>query len=417
MRHEKRYQDVLELIDNGISVFTTLNVQHLESLKDTVRQITDVTVHETVPDSIVDRADEIELVDISPQDLLVRLSEGKVYIEEKARAAMTNFFSTGNLIALRELALRIAAQRVDDQLTGAMRHKGVEGPWKAGERLMVAVGPSPYSEQLIRWTRRIASTMNAPWIAVYVQRTGQLAETIDPLLKKNIILAQELGAELVTTTDDDVSRALLRIARQRNVTQIVIGKSMTRPLFDLFHGGSLVNRLIHNSGGIDIYVVQSDKAPERQVPKEIPYSFQFSHMQHYIISAGIITAVTLACLFSNRYIDYRSVGMVLLFAVLLLAIFVKRGPVIVAATFGAFLWDFLFIPPQFTLSVSSLTDTLMLSMYFFIAIIGGSLTSGSVVINSPSRDANGTPHFFIHIQVYLPGQQPLMKWSGLLPRK
>lgn len=258
MRHAKRYQDVLELLENGINVLTTLNVQHVESLVDSVRQITGITVRETVPDSVLDMADEIELVDLPPDDLLARLKEGKVYTEERSEAAVEHFFQKGNLTALREIALRTTADRVDLQLKDYMQENRISGPWKTKERLMVAVGPSPYSEQLIRWTRRIAATMEAPWIAVYVQASRPLSEIAEKRLKKNIALAQELGATLVTTADDDIARALIRAARQNNATQIVIGKSMTNPILDLVHGGSLVNKLIRESGAIDIYVVKSD---------------------------------------------------------------------------------------------------------------------------------------------------------------
>jgi two-component system sensor histidine kinase KdpD len=372
MRHSKRYMDVLELLDNGISVLTTLNVQHLESLKDVIKQITGITIHETVPDVVVDRADDIELVDLSPQDLLIRLSEGKVYIQENAERAAVNFFSATNLTALREIALRTAAERVDNQLTENMHLKGVEGPWRTGERLMVAIGPSPYSEKLIRWTRRIASSMNASWLAVNVQKLVPGSTIENALLTKNVSLAQELGAELVTVTDENIAKALIRVARLRNVTQIVVGKSMNHPVSDILKGGSLVDRLIKMSGDIDIYVVQGYKSP--QFPKK-DYKLDFSSPEHYWIASGITAFVALVCFLAGNVIDYRSVGMFLLFTVLVLAGFVSRGPVLLAATLSAFLWNFFFIPPRYTFSIAHLTDTMMLAMYFLIAIIGGGLTS------------------------------------------
>jgi two-component system sensor histidine kinase KdpD len=372
MRHAKRYQDVLELLDNGISVLTTLNVQHLESQKDVINQITGITIHETVPDVVIDRADDIELVDLSPQDLLIRLSEGKVYIAENAKRAVVNFFTTTNLTALREIALRTAAERVDNQLTKDMHLKGAEGPWRTGERLMVAVGPSPYSEKLIRWTRRIASSMNAPWLAVNVQKLIPGSTSENALLTKNISLAQELGAELVTVTDEDIAKALIRVARLRNVTQIVVGKSMNHPVSDLLKGGSLVDKLIKMSGDIDIYVVQGYKSP--QFPGK-DYKINFSSPQHYWIASGVTAFVALICFLAGNIIDYRSVGMFLLFTVLVLAGFVSRGPVLLAAALGAFMWNFFFIPPRYTFTIAHLTDAMMLAMYFLIAIIGGGLTS------------------------------------------
>ena len=377
MRHAKRYQDVLELVDNGINVYTTLNVQHVESLVDTVRQISGIEVKETVPDSILDAADEIELVDLPPDELIARLNEGKVYAPDRSTVAANNFFRKGNLTALREIALRKTAERVDSQLRDYMQENKINGPWKTVERLMVAVGPSPYSEQLIRWTRRISATMEASWVAVYVKTPRPLSDDSEKRLKKNIAIAEELGAELVATNDDDIAAALLRVAKQHNVTQIVIGKSMTSPLRDLIHGGSLVNRLIRESGGIDIYVVQSDmdappQAKRRRRP-EIPGAG--SSVRHYVISCCAVLGATVACYLSSRFIDYRSVGMFLLFIITVLSLFFGRGPLFAAALLSAISWDFLFIPPVFTFSILHPSDVMMVLLFFMVALASGILTS------------------------------------------
>ena len=376
MRHAKRFQDVLELIDGGINVYTTLNVQHVESLVDTVRQISGVTVRETVPDSVLDAADEIELVDLPPDELLARLKEGKVYAPDKSAAAVNNFFRKGNLTALREIALRKTAERVDLQLRDYMQEHSISGPWKTVERLMVGVGPSPYSEQLIRWTKRIAATMEAPWVAVYVKTQRPLSEEAEKRLKKNIALAEELGAELVTTSDDDVSRALLRTAKQNNVTQIVVGKSLTSRLRDLLHGGSLVSRLIRESGGIDIYVVQGDAggpAARRRRRFEVPGII--SPLRQYALSVCAVLGATVACYLASRYIDYRSVGMFLLFIISVLSLFFGRGPLFVAATLSAVSWDYLFIPPVMTFSIAHPSDVMMVLLFFMVALASGILTS------------------------------------------
>jgi two-component system sensor histidine kinase KdpD len=341
------------LLDNGINVLTTLNVQHVESLVDSVRQITGVTVRETVPDSVLDMADEIELVDLPPDDLLVRLKEGKVYTEERSEAAAEHFFQKGNLTALREIALRKTADRVNLQLKDYMQENRISGPWKTVERLMVAIGPSPYSEQLIRWTRRIAATMEAPWIAVCVQASRPLSQTAEKRLKKNIALAQELGATLVTTADDDIARALLRAARQNNATQIVIGKSKSNSILDLVHGGSLVNKLIRDSGAIDIYVVKSDAGgPPKKPFQNGVFSGIGSPMRDYIISCIAVCAATAVCFLASSYIDYRSVGMFFLFIISMLSLFTGRGPLFAAAALSAVFWDFFFIHPVFTFSIS-----------------------------------------------------------------
>ncbi|MCX6145140.1 MAG: sensor histidine kinase KdpD, partial [Ignavibacteriales bacterium] len=206
-RHTKRYLDVIELLDNGIDVYSTLNVQHLESRADTVAQITGAIVRETVPDSVFERADEVEVIDLPPDELLKRLAEGKVYSSERSQRAVQNFFRLGNLTALREMALRLGAERVDRQLRDYMQTERIRGPWKSGHRLVLGLTASPRAVQLIRWTRRIAFTMQANWIAVFVERSRPLSDTEKDQLAKNLALARELGAEIITTADEDVGAA------------------------------------------------------------------------------------------------------------------------------------------------------------------------------------------------------------------
>src|SRR6202043_235042 len=222
-RHPKRYQDVLDLLDAGINVYPTLNVQHVASRSDVVRQISGVTVSETVPDSIVDLADEIVLADLTPEQLRARLAEGKVYLGERAEWAAQNFFRESNLTALREMALRIVAEHVDRDLRDIMQEERIAGPWKSGDRLLVAVSASPYSERLIRYTRRLASSMEASWVVANIERPRQLSQEEQARLTRYLALARQLGAEVISTPGTDVAEALLRIAHQHNVTQIVIG--------------------------------------------------------------------------------------------------------------------------------------------------------------------------------------------------
>ncbi|MDB6022191.1 MAG: kdpD, partial [Pedosphaera sp.] len=257
-RHPKRYQDILELLDAGIDVYTSLNVQHVESRAQTVEEITGSTMHETVPDSVLDMA-EIELIDISPEDLLRRLDEGKVYLPDRAAVAMVNFFREGNLTALREMALRLAAERVGQDVRDYMQVMQIQGPWKTGHRLLVAVSPSPLSAQMVRWTRRLADSLDAQWTAVHVESSKALSEADQARLTKNLELARELGAEVIATADDDLVRGVLRVARQHNATQIVVGKPAHNDLRRFFGGGSLLRRLVAESGDIDIHVVRAEK--------------------------------------------------------------------------------------------------------------------------------------------------------------
>src|ERR1700746_3746684 len=225
-RHPKRYQGVLELLDAGIDVYTTLNVQHVASRSDVVRQITGVTVSEAVPDSVLDLADEIVLVDLTPEQLRERLAEGKVYLGERAAWAAQNFFKESNLTALREMALRLVAEHVDRSLRDIMSEQKIVGPWKSGDRLLVAVSASPYSERLIRYTRRLASSMEASWIVVNIEQPRALSQEEQTRLTRYLALARQLGAEVVTTAGADIGEAILRVARENNVTQIVIGKPL-----------------------------------------------------------------------------------------------------------------------------------------------------------------------------------------------
>ncbi len=372
-RHQKRYQDVFELLDHGINVYTTLNVQHVESLVDTVKQITGIAVHETVPDSVLDRADEIEVIDLPIDELLNRFEDGKVYAPERSQIAVQNFFRKGNLTALREIALRKTAERVGMDLQEYMQAHHIAGPWKTTQRLLVAVGGSPYSEQLIRWTRRLATMLEAPWIAVSVQTAQKPTEAEEKRLKQNIALARELGAELVTTVDVDIVAALVRVAREKNVTQIVVGKSRSNPFADLIRGGSLVNRLIAESGEIDVYVVHSEAISATSEKKP---AFRFrSTLQQYLFACGVVIVVSALCSIATAIIDYRAVGMFLLFTVTVLALFVGRGPILAAAGLSAVIWNFFFIPPLFTFYIHSFTDALLVGMYFIIALVGGVLTA------------------------------------------
>jgi two-component system, OmpR family, sensor histidine kinase KdpD len=369
-RHPKRWQDVVELIEAGLDVYTTLNVQHIDSRSDAVRQITGVPVHETVPDSVIDLADEIELIDLTPSALLDRLQEGKVYLGERAVTAQENFFKEAHLAALRELALRYTAERVDRQLRD-MRASGVRRViWRSGERLLVAVGASPFSTQLVRWTRRMSAALGAPWLAVHVESSRTLGPEEQLRLDKNLALARELGAEVVITHDEDAAAALVRLALEHNATQIVVGKPRGNRWWEFLRGGSLVDRLARLGGGIDIYMVPAEERAARR--------FRFEWAGHsrpteYAIAAGGVTAVTIVSWLIVGAFGYRSVGVLYLLAVIGLSLRVGRGPVLLAGLLGAAVWDYLFIPPQFTFVIGSFDDIML-----FVATIGVSLVAGQL---------------------------------------
>jgi two-component system sensor histidine kinase KdpD len=374
-RHPKRYQDVIELLDAGIDVYTTLNVQHIESRADAVRQITGATVHETVPDSVFELVDQIELIDLTPEALRERLQEGKVYLGERSVAAAAGFFKDTHLTALRELALRFVAERVEKRLRELRAASPIKTIWRSGERLLVAVGPSPSSLQLVRWTRRMAAAQGGSWIAVSVESTRALDADATRRLDQNLALARELGAEVVMTHDDDVAAALVRVALQNNATQIVVGKSRSPRWMDFFRGGSLVDRLIRGSGPIDIYVVPAERAAEKPTTWLRHLSKDNSPSQEYGEVCAALGVLTLVGWFIAPQVGYMTVGLVYLLAVIALSLRVGRGPIFAAGVLSALTWNFLFIPPLFTFVISKFEDGVMFFTYFVVALIAGQLTA------------------------------------------
>ena len=369
-RHTKRHQDVTELLDAGIDVYTTLNVQHLESRADTVAQITGALVRETVPDAIFENADSVELVDLPPDELLNRLAEGKVYTRERSQEAIRNYFRAGNLTALREMALRIVAERVDHQLRDMMRARHIPGPWKSGQRLLVGISASPNTVKLIRWARRTAYTMDASWVAVYVERSRPLSTAARERLAGHVKLARDLGAEIVTTADEDIVEGILRVAREQNVTQILVGKSAHRRPFT----SHLLDRLIERSGELDIYVVGGDDEPHGS-SRRIRLPEIRSGVTQYVIAGAVVLAASLALYPMTSALGYQTVSLILLLTVVLLPLKLGAGPVLLAAALSAILWNYLFIPPQFTFAIGLLQDVLMFFLYFCVAAVTGVLTA------------------------------------------
>lgn len=374
-RHNKRYQDVQELLENGINVFTTLNVQHLESRTDTVAQITGVIIRETLPDFIFENSDDIELVDITPDELLQRLSDGKVYTPERSKEAISNFFRKGNITALREMSLRIVADRVDNQLHDYMQDKRIRGPWKSGLHFLVAIGVSPSSAGLLKWAKNLAYTMGANVEALYVETTQRLTAKDHEQLDLNIELAKQLGFKVRIVTNDDLVKAIVNYAQKENITHIIVGKSRLSSVKSLLKLGNFVNRLIKYSGNIDVYILGSDTPVEDKFNTKAVIPPFTSHSRQYLI-VSLIVALTAVLSYQVRdIVGYQVVSVILLFMVSLLALFFGTGPVLFAATASALIWDYFFIPPQFTLHIQKPLDILLLFMFFIVALVNGTLTS------------------------------------------
>ena len=373
-RHPKRYQDVLELLDAGISVYTTLNVQHLESRVDVVHQITGVTIRETVPDSVLDRADEIQLVDLTPEQLRERLEEGKVYLGEMAQAAAANFFKFENLAALREMALRFTAERADEDVRGAMRDRKISGPWKTAERLLVAVGPDAHAESLIRWTRRVAGEFDCSWAVVYVEPEASMEPSIKETVTRSLSLARQLGGDVIVTSGHNVSDALLRVAREQNATQIIVGKPTRSPWVHWLTGRSPAYDLIRQSGYIDVYVVQPEKEPPRGRTAKTHIGTGLP-IGEYLLAGIFVASVTAASFLIQPFTGYLPIALVYLLLVVAVGLKFRRGPVLAVAATSALLWNFLFTSPHFTLYIEKLEDLMMFGMLLIVAIAMAHLTS------------------------------------------
>ncbi len=385
-RHAKRWQDVLELLDAGIDVYTTLNVQHLESLKDVVAQITGVIVRENVPDTVIERADEIELVDLSPDDLLVRLKEGKVYLPDQARHAKDHFFRKGNLLALRELALRHTAENVDAQMRRYMESEGIRKTWAAGDRLLVCVGPDSLSERLIRATRRMAGSLGASWVALYVEshRHLRFSEEARACVEDNLRLAEKLGGETVVIegggrTDEDI----LAFARDRNITKIVVGKP-SRPRWVEVFVGSPVDDLIRNSGDIDIYVITGEAATP--TPKPSLRSRITSPLRNYLLSILAVAVSTTVAGVVFRRTELADIVMVYLLGILIVATRFGRGPSFLASLLSVAAFDFIFVPPYFTFVVSDFRHVGTFFVMLLVGVVIGNLTER---IKAQARLARG----------------------------
>jgi two-component system sensor histidine kinase KdpD len=374
-RHPKRVGDVEELLAAGIEVYTTVNIQHLESLNDVVAQITGVRVRETIPDAMLDRADEVKLIDLSPEELLQRLREGKVYLPAQAERAIRNYFTPGNLTALRELALRETAEHVDEQMRAYMRALGVEGPWPVAERIMVAVSGGPLSRHLVRAARRIAERRNAPWLAVFVENPGfhERPEAERERVAQVLRLAEQLGGEAVTIPGTDVADELVRYAHERNVTELVLGKPSRSWWRDRW-AGSLVARVVRRSERIEVRIIAADRPPASPEPeaaaRRLRQSFRggpYAAALAFVAIAGAVSAAVMAIL------PLDDPGMIFLAAVVFAAVLGGLGPSLAAAVASLLVYDFFFVEPRFTFTVTKPQDVLSLVAFLFVAVLTSQL--------------------------------------------
>jgi two-component system sensor histidine kinase KdpD len=377
-RHEKRYQDVEELLAAGIDVYATLNIQHLESLNDVVAQITTVRVRETLPDHVIDKADEVELIDLTPKDLIQRLQEGKVYVPDVAQRALGHYFSEGNLTALRELALRRTAQRVDDQMLTYMQAHAIPGPWAAGERILVLINEHPTAAGLIRYARRAADRLQARWVALYIEtpRYHQLSEKERDRVAQTLRLAERLGGTAVTLPGRAIAEDVLEYARANNITQIIVGKSRRTRWFELLHG-SVVDALVRKSGAIGVQVVASEAVePESNARAGIAPRPAFSIAPY--ATATLLTAIAtgVGYLFDQR-IDLPNISMIFIPVVLYSAIRDGLWPSLWATLLSTLAYNFFFLEPLYTFTIEDPQNVVALIFLLVVAVIASQLAAQS----------------------------------------
>lgn len=382
-RHPKRYLDVEELLNAGIDVYTTVNIQHIESLNDVVAQITRVRVRETVPDSVFDRADSVELVDLTPEDLIARLKEGKVYIPQQAERALENFFAPAKLTALRELALRRTAERVDEQLLTQMQAQAISGPWAAGERVLICISEDPRAAGLVRYTKRLADRLRAPWTALYIEtgRSLQLSEEERDRIADTLRLAQALGGDPVTIPGGErrIADDVIAFSQANNITHIVIGKSTRARWFEILHG-SVVHDLVARAGNISVHVIAGEELAANPIPKKTvkpAESLQTFDLKPYVTATSVVfLAVVLGALLWPL-IGVENIGLVFLTGIVGIAVRFGLGPSFYASIVSALCFNFFFTDPHYTFIIANPTNIVAVLFFTIVAIIVSNVAARS----------------------------------------
>src|SRR5215510_2643420 len=380
-RHPKRHIDVEELLNHGIDVYTTINIQHIESLNDVVAQITHVRVRETIPDAVFDRADAVELVDLTPDDLIQRLKEGKVYIPKQAERALANFFSPANLTALRELALRRTAERVDEQLLTQMQAHAIPGPWAAGERILVCISEDPRAAGLIRYAKRLADRLHGPWTALYIEsrRSLQLRDEDRDRVADTLRLAESLGGDAITipSASGRIADDVIGYAHSNNVTQIIVGKSARSRWFEIVHG-SVVHDLVRRSGNISVHVIAGDAVGGEPIPKKTVRSASGAEAldaRPYLVA---LTAVAVALGVGTVIYPWsgiENVDLVFLTAVVGIAVRYGLWPSLFASVAASLAYNFFFLPPVYTLTITDPTNIAAFVLFAALSVLVSNLAA------------------------------------------
>ncbi|MBI3198824.1 MAG: sensor histidine kinase KdpD [Rhodospirillales bacterium] len=394
-RHPKRYLDVEELLAAGIDVYSTLNIQHVESLNDVVARITRIRVRETVPDRVVDAADEVELIDLTPADLIARLGEGKVYVRDQAQRALRHYFSPGNLTALRELALRRTALRVDEQMRSYMREHAIAGPWAAGERVIVCLDPGPGAANAVRAAKRSAEALDAELIALYVEtdRHAGLSEQEHARLAEAMRLAAQLGAEVVTVPGRAVVEEVVAFARSRNATRVVVGKSRRSRWFELRHG-SIVDELVRSNSGLAIEVAPSADSSTQAGPTDWLRDVPLSPGPY--LEGAISTALATALgVLIDRLIVLPNISLVFVVPVLVAAVRHGLVPSLWVSGLSVLAYNFFFIPPLYLFTIADPANVVALFFFMVVAVVASALAVRTrTQTESARREARTTAELY-----------------------
>jgi two-component system sensor histidine kinase KdpD len=391
-RHPKRYLDVQEILNADIDVYTTVNIQHIESLNDVVAQITQVRVRETVPDAIFDRADSVELIDLTPEDLIARLKDGKVYVPKQAARALEHFFSPANLTALRELALRRTADRVDEELLTEMQARAIDGPWAAGERVMVCISEDPRAVGLVRYAKRIADRLHAPWTALYIEspRSLQLNEEQRDRVADTLRLVQSLEGEPVTIPGSGrrVADDVIAYAQANNVTHIIIGKSSRSRWFEIVHG-SVVHDLVRGSGNISVHVITGEALAAEPIPRK---TVQTASSPDRLVAApllGSLIAVAIALgigLLIRPWLGVETIDLLFLTAIVAVALRFGLWPSLAASVVATLCYNFFFLPPIYTFTI---TNPKNVAAFVFFALMATLVSNVAARVRSQALVAGG----------------------------
>jgi two-component system sensor histidine kinase KdpD len=375
-RHPKRYMDVQELLSAGIDVHATMNIQHVESLNDVVARITRIRVRETVPDSVIDHADDLELIDLTPQDLIQRLRDGKVYVPKQAERAVRHYFQAGNLTALRELALRRTAQRVDDQMVDYMRSHAIQGPWPAGERVLVCVEGGTKATAVVRHAKRLADQLRAPWTAISVETSHSLRAGAagQDSVAEALRLAQILGGEPVQIPGQDAADTIVDYARANNITHVILGKSRHTRWWRIFTG-SVTQKVINRAGGINIHVIEAPEETSGQLATPDPVAAQATDFKPYLISLLLVLAAIPVAFALHHVLAIANIALVFLTSILFCAVLFGRGPSLFACLVAVLAYNFFFLPPIYTFTITDPENVVALFFFAVVALIASSLAA------------------------------------------